>query len=760
MSTPNGPIFARRSPFEKRQVIGAAVVLALVTVFVMSDWFLLDRMPGGDFPGYVASLDQTRNWLAESGRVPRWCPQCYGGASVFTSRLKEVLASPLVWMSEPVIATKLAFAVFRWLGAFGIFACFVRLFSAPYAGVAAGIVYSFGSYSNHEIEHLEVAFAAMLMPVFLLAAHETMRGKGRAAPIVLGILAAATFSNTWIQAIVSLVLSGLLLWLRPWADGCRMTSQQPWRRLALAGVIAILLSASSLAWMTADASNHRLISPEIAAKQREFWSIRSPVVLVNREGVLADWLIAQLPPGPRIASFGSGSNYLGIGAIAISIGGWFFIRRRRRERRWVQLAGLLLLLQFNLASGPYVVLDQLGWSTTGVASVQLAILFVALGLGVTLFYLSRRMESRGNLIEGAVALLILIVLISVPLYEGLVLLLPPLRAHHSPGHFAALMPFPLAMLFGLGLRALCRIPSARSIQAVVGIGLCALVYVDYAPSIRNFSKGRPLAPLRATARVIESLEREDPTLRIAQTRSYSPIASYLIENAGLGFAWGWLPWQAGPAWSDYIERSVWNRDALEPARQQTLLAMGRIRYFFLAPGSDRFSPKVMPAPWTLRERSGEFEIWEQSEIRPYAVFYPGPPSGPRPDWIRDIGTTSAPVWTRPVPEKIDITLPTEHSSGWLFLSESHHPWWRANVDGKDAELIRADPAFIAVPVDANDRNVSVTFEPPLFVAIADRISVLAASLISFLGLIWMIRAGRQRQQRRNQASDRPLESDS
>ncbi len=743
MSMPNGPVCARRSPFETRQVMGAAVVLALVTAFVMSDWFLLDRMPGGDFPGYVASLDQTQHWLTELGRVPRWCPQCYGGASIFTSRLKEVLASPLVWMSEPIIATKLAFAVLRWLGAFGIFACFVRLFSAPYAGVAAGIVYSFGSYSNHEIEHLEVAFAAMLLPGFLLAAYETMCGKGRAAPIVLGIIAAATFSNTWIQAIVSLVLSGLLLWLHPW-DRSRVTPHQRWRRLVLAGLIAILLSASSLAWMTADASNHRLFSPEVAAKQREFWSLRSPVVLLNREGVLADWLIAQLPPGPRIVSFGSGLNYLGVGAIAIAIGGWFCVRRRRRERRWVQLAAVLLLVQFNLASGPYVVLNQLGWNAAGVASVQLAILFAALGLGIALFILSRRAEPRSKRVESAAALLIFVVLISVPLYEGLVYLLPPLRAHRSPGHFAALIPFPLAMLFGLGLRALCRIPTARSFQVVVGVGLCVLVYVDYAPSIQNFSKGHPLAPLRAAAHVIESLEHEDPTLRIAQARSYSPTASYLIENAGLGFAWGWLPWQSSPAWSDYIERAVWNRDALEPIRRGPLLGMGRIRYFFLIPGSDRFSPKFMPAPWVLRARSGEFEIWEQSEIHPYAVFYPDPPSGRLPDWARTGGATSALVWTRPAPEKIDITLPAEHSSGWLFLSESHHPWWRASVDGNDAELIRADPAFIAVPVDANDRNVSVTFTPPPLVAFADRLTLLTASLILIFGLIWIAWIYRQR----------------
>jgi len=734
-TTPNTLSADRSNTVTKAQVVGAALALALATAYVVSDWFLLDRMPGGDFPGYVASLDQVQHWLAELGRVPRWCPQCYGGSSVFTSRFKEVLASPLVWVSEPVVATKMAFAACRWLAALGIFACFVRFFSAPYVGVAAGLVYSFGSYSNHEIEHLEVAFAAMLLPAFLLAAAETIRGNGRAAPIVLGVLAAATFSNSWIQAIVSLVLAGLLLWLRPW-DGFLVTPRSIARRLALAVLVAMLLSASSLAWMTSDAPNHRLINPTAAAKQREVWSLRSPVVLFNREGVLADWLVDHLRVGPRIASYGSGSHYLGVGAIALAVGGWFLARRQRRERRWYQLAALILLLQFNLASGPYVVLEQLGWNAAGVASVQLAILLVALGFGATLILLSRRrQEALSTTIEGAVALLILVVLISVPLYQGLALLLPPLRVHHSPGHFAALLSFPLAILFGLGLRALSRIPRVRIVQAGVGVGLCVLVYIDYAPSIRSFSEGRPLAPLREAAHALESLEHEDLTVRIAQTRTYSPTLSYLTENAGLGFAWGWLPWQAGSPWSDYVENAVWNRDRLEPARQQILLGMGRIRYFLLAPGSDRYSPNVLPAPWTLRLRSGEFEIWEQPEIRPFASFYPDLPSGRRTNWVRDIGTTLRLDWTRPAPERIDVRLPAEHPSGWILLSESHHPWWGASVDGDDVELIRAGPAFIGIPVGTDTRVVSVTFEPPLLLTIADQLTTWAGVFVLFLGVV-------------------------
>ena len=57
-----------RNPIARYEAVGGAVTLALVTAFVMSDWFLLDRMPRFDFPGYVASLDQSQRWLSELGR--------------------------------------------------------------------------------------------------------------------------------------------------------------------------------------------------------------------------------------------------------------------------------------------------------------------------------------------------------------------------------------------------------------------------------------------------------------------------------------------------------------------------------------------------------------------------------------------------------------------------------------------------------------------------------------------------------------------
>ena len=96
-------------------------------------------MPPGDFPGYAAQVQYVRDSLLEHGRVPRWCVECYGGTTNFTSNMKEYLVFPLAVAFDPVIATKLAFVLLRWIGAFGLLLLVTRELAAPAVGIAAGL---------------------------------------------------------------------------------------------------------------------------------------------------------------------------------------------------------------------------------------------------------------------------------------------------------------------------------------------------------------------------------------------------------------------------------------------------------------------------------------------------------------------------------------------------------------------------------------------------------------------------------------------
>jgi hypothetical protein len=47
----------------------------------------------------------------------------------------------------------------------------------------------------------------------------------------------------------------------------------------------------------------------------------------------------------------------------------------------------------------------------------------------------------------------------------------------------------------------------------------------------------------------------------------------------------------------------------------------------------------------------------------------------------------------------------------LFLSQTHYPGWRAFVDGRRRDILRADYALTAVLLPANSRDVVLTFSP-------------------------------------------------
>ena len=51
------------------------------------------------------------------------------------------------------------------------------------------------------------------------------------------------------------------------------------------------------------------------------------------------------------------------------------------------------------------------------------------------------------------------------------------------------------------------------------------------------------------------------------------------------------------------------------------------------------------------------------------------------------------------------------AGGMLVLNDVWHPWWRATVDGAEAEILKANVLFRAVAVPPGKHVVRFTFHP-------------------------------------------------
>jgi hypothetical protein len=74
------------------------------------------------------------------------------------------------------------------------------------------------------------------------------------------------------------------------------------------------------------------------------------------------------------------------------------------------------------------------------------------------------------------------------------------------------------------------------------------------------------------------------------------------------------------------------------------------------------------------------------------------------------------------------------TNGYLVLLDSYYPGWRAYVDGKPAEILRANYAFRAVRVPAGKHQVEFVYRPPSFYA-----GLSLTSLALILGIVALIR---------------------
>ena len=96
------------------------------------------------------------------------------------------------------------------------------------------------------------------------------------------------------------------------------------------------------------------------------------------------------------------------------------------------------------------------------------------------------------------------------------------------------------------------------------------------------------------------------------------------------------------------------------------------------------------------------------------------------------------------PDRLEMTVDCPQG-GYLVLTDTFFPGWQATVDGKSAEILRANYLFRAVPVDAGQHKVVFTYRP---------LSFTLAFLLFVAGLLSAVVFGLRKQPKNDDKKDK------
>jgi hypothetical protein len=91
--------------------------------------------------------------------------------------------------------------------------------------------------------------------------------------------------------------------------------------------------------------------------------------------------------------------------------------------------------------------------------------------------------------------------------------------------------------------------------------------------------------------------------------------------------------------------------------------------------------------------------------------------------------------TRYEPDDIDISAELD-GSGWVVVSNTWYPGWRASVDGREVPLLRADASVMAIPVPDGRHAVTLRYRPASFAR--GMLLTLLGLLFSIVGMIYVL----------------------
>jgi len=697
-------------------------------------WGWLHEAPtGGELLGHAAKIHAIID-LLRSGDFA-WFPTYLGGAPS-ASLLSFALAIPvyapaLLLIPDPALAMKITALALLALGGFAAFAFGRRLGGDGWTGFAVGCAWLLSPQlllRAGMLEHMTILVAVPLVPLAFLA---LLRVAERGAPFD-AILLATVFSATllaWSKmgATLTIPLALFAAWLFLARPECRMNLLRGARwavpAVLLLGVLPLLPLLRERAFMT-------VFEMDPFHAWQAAYSMKSGTAWFDRAGEL----FRHLPAAFRIDAGGYYLGLVGIAAVA-----WVIFRTWRRTSlpREVSIIRFFLLVAIAMAwisYGPRSVWQghfELLAGAKSFPNAAITLHWLALAAqGIFLFWCLPAWRWRTQLFLAILAVYLFVpafrVLERLPLYADL-------RAPDSfwilNGTFAWAVASALAIV-----SVLHHVPATRLRPILAGIVLAAAC-LDFAPyftwfyregiDARTFAQYREAAgKLRAgNGRVLPITTRYFPLGLPALTGrplSNEALNHYLMPRdtarmqaaASTSAADTLLYLPLAGVGEVLIDNSVpditqeWFRSLLPVEYQNDSFAILSNPHP-LYPGF--FANSAVPAPSGYDEY---VEALQQAKSQRITIASPGGPP------VSSSVPQGTPAFTR-----LDFSKPRTSSrvslaapgrEGWVVLSESWHPDWQAEVDGRRADIYRAAGGNPAVRVGASDSEVAFRYEPPVW----------------------------------------------
>lgn len=255
---------------------------------------------------------------------------------------------------------------------------------------------------------------------------------------------------------------------------------------------------------------------------------------------------------------------------------------------------------------------------------------------------------------------------------------------------------------------------------------------------------------------------KNPTIRMLKTALKRPPGSPnrdRVELVGMGFEWPNAPMVHGfdhvlgynPLRLAVMTNAVgagdtvagWDQRVftpLFPSYRSTLADMLGLRYIVSGVPVEKIDKTIKPGDLTLIARTADGYVYENRRAMPRVMFVgewqladfdelTKTGAWPRFDPYKTVLLDTAP----PVMEREELPGDTpaaygyvelsryentivevevvSGSPGFVLLNDVWHPWWRATIDGRPAEMMRANVMFRAVQIPAGSHVVRFEFEP-------------------------------------------------